>query len=68
MSKFSKGEQVVAVKDIGGFMRDHVPAGSPGVVIDGGWGVSACVLFSVKGGWFSADKKVKVKVEDHEVQ
>jgi hypothetical protein len=28
MSKFTAGDQVVAVKEIGGFLRDHIPKGA----------------------------------------
>lgn len=34
MTKFDKGDKVVAAKDIGGFAREHVPKGSVGYVTD----------------------------------
>lgn len=69
MSRLRKGEQVAAVTDIGGFARDFVPAGSEGTVVDdGGWGGEATVLFTIPGGWFSSEKKVRVRVADAEVR
>lgn len=32
MAKMSAGDTVVAVKDIGGLLREHIPKGSKGVV------------------------------------
>lgn len=68
MAKFKNGEKVVAVKEIGGIWREHVPAGSVGIVTQSGWGQDLRVMFTVKGGIFSDDKKVEVKVESHEIQ
>ena len=65
---FRKGEQVVAVKDIGGFMRDLVPKGSQGIVVDCGWATPTKVQFTVKGGLFSMDKKVTINVSDDEIR
>ena len=45
---FRKGEQVVAVRDIGGIMRDPVPKGSQGIVVDCGWATPTKVQFTVK--------------------
>jgi len=58
---------VVAIKDIGGFLREHVPKGARGVVTDAGWGTTK-VLFKVDGGFFGSDRKVELTVDDDEVQ
>lgn len=67
MGKFRKGDKVAAVKDIGGMLRELVPAGSIGIVTQGGWGADTRVLFAVKGGWLSGEKKVEIRVDDHEI-
>jgi hypothetical protein len=67
MSKFTAGDQVVAVKEIGGFLRDHIPKGSRGVVSEAGWGQPTKVLFTVKGGFWSGDKRVEITVEEDEI-
>lgn len=68
MASFRQGEQVVAVKDIGGIARDYVPKGSEGVVIESGWATPTRVQFTVKGGLFSSDKKVTITVGDDEIR
>ena len=66
MASHRRGETVVAVKDIGGILRDPVPAGSQGVVIESGWATPTKVQFTVKG-WL-ADKKVTITVGDDEIR
>lgn len=67
MTKFNKGDKVVAAKDIGGFARDHVPKGSVGYVTDAGWGNRAEVTFKVAGGFLSGEKKVTIRADDDEI-
>lgn len=67
MTKFNKGDKVVAAKDIGGFTREHVPKGSVGYVTDAGWGNRAEVTFKVSGGFLSGEKKVSIRVDDDEI-
>lgn len=66
MTRFDKGDNVVSKKEIGGVIRDHVPAGTPGVVIEAGWGARARVRFKVSGGSFSGDRAVDVDVDDND--
>lgn len=66
MAKFSKGHKVVAVKDIGGMMRDSVPKGTRGVVTVSGWGETR-VLFTVEGGMFSSSRQAEIRVNDDEI-
>lgn len=68
MSKFQKGDQVVAIQDIGGVLRDPVPKGSEGIVVDSGWGSPCRVQFLVKGDLFFSDKKVTIEVSDSEIR
>ena len=63
MSKFSKGDTVVAAKDIGGLWRDPVPAGTKGVVTHAGWGNRATVCFKVERFW-SGSEAVEIDVDD----
>ncbi|QZQ53730.1 hypothetical protein KZI27_00370 (plasmid) [Curtobacterium sp. TC1] len=64
MAKMSAGDTVVAVKDIGGLLREHVPKGSKGVVTKASWGEYK-VLFTIER--WHGDKKVEVRVEPDEV-
>ncbi len=66
MTKFNKGDLVAAITDIGGFVRELVPRGSEGVVVEAPMWGDAVVLFSVKG--FLSDKKVRITVSDDEVR
>ncbi len=60
-----KDTRVVAVRDIGGWLRDRVPRGSRGkVVYDGGRGQDE-VAFKVKRG--DQEEIVTISVADHEV-
>ena len=71
MSKFRKGQRVAAVKDLGGVLKESVPRGSVGTVVDdGGWGGDATVLFTVKGGLFGllGDRQVEIRVSNDEVR
>lgn len=65
MAKARKGDVVVAIKDIGGLVRELVPAGSQGVVTSAGWG-STRAMFTVKGILGGTAKKVEIRIEDHE--
>lgn len=65
MSRYSKGDRVVATKDFGGVARDSIKKGTRGVVVEGGWGNPATVLFHVKG--FFSDRDVEVDVDDDEI-
>ncbi|MDN5746808.1 MAG: hypothetical protein L0H31_17080 [Nocardioidaceae bacterium] len=64
---FSAGQQVVAIKDIGGVARSFVPKGAKGVVTEAGGFFSgpARVLFTIKRVF--GDEQVEVRAEDHEV-
>jgi len=65
---WAKGDRVIATKDIGGWFRDGVPKGTPGVVTDpGGWNSSTTVEFTVNGGFFD-DRQVSITVEDDEIE
>lgn len=66
MTRFNKGDRVAAIQDIGGIVRDKVPAGTTGVVIEAAWGQRATVQFRVSG-LFSGDRPVVVPVNDHEI-
>lgn len=66
MAKHSKGDMVVAVKDIGGIMRDHVPKGSEGVVVEAPWLSDPTVLFTVKT--LMGEKKVRIRVSPDEIR
>lgn len=59
MAGLEKGDQVVAIKDIGGVWREHVPKGSRGAVTEAGWGSPTKVLFTVDGGFWGRDRKVE---------
>lgn len=67
MGKFTAGDQVVAVKDIGGFWRDQIPKGTRGVISEAGWGQPTRVLFAVTGGFWSGDMRVEITVDEDEI-
>lgn len=56
----------MAVKNIGGFMRDSVPKGTEGVVLESGWGVLR-VKFTQKR-MFLGDKSVVIEVNADEIR
>lgn len=58
------GDKVIATKDIGGFMRQHIPKGTSGVVTKAGWG-ELKVLFTIKG-WMG-DKQYEMDVDKNEI-
>jgi hypothetical protein len=67
VGNWSKGDRVIATKDIGGW-RENVPKGSYGVIVDpGGWSSNTTVEFTVNGGFFD-DRQVSVTVEDGEIE
>jgi hypothetical protein len=63
-----KGDQVVAVKDVGDIARELVPKGSRGVVVACGLFSDTRVVFTVKGGFLGSDKTVEIRVETGEIQ
>jgi len=68
MGRFRAGDQVASIKDIGGWTRDSVPKGTPGVVIEAdSWSSDALVRFRIPGGWFSNDRTVDVRVSNDEI-
>jgi hypothetical protein len=62
-----KGDRVVAVKDIGGVLRELVPKGSVGVVTQCGWTRETRVLFTIRRP-ILGDRQVEVRVENGEVR
>jgi len=67
VGSWSRGDRVIATKDIGGW-RENVPKGSRGVITDpGGWSSNTTVEFTVNGGFFD-DRQVSVTVEDGEIE
>lgn len=66
MSKFSKGDIVVAKRDIGGFFRESVPKGTKGVVLEGGWLDRPTVLFKVNHFW-SGEEAIEMIVDDDDI-
>lgn len=63
-TKKKAGDTVVAVKDIGGVLRDSVPKGTKGVVTVSAWGEYK-VLFTIEK--WSGTKQVEIKVDVDEV-
>lgn len=59
-----KGDQVVAVRDLGGFLREPVPKGTRGVVVDV-FGGDYKVQFNISG--FTGNRQVVVSVRKDEV-
>lgn len=66
MAKFRAGETVVATENIGGVIRDSVPRGTQGVVVESGWG-KLRVKFSVKG-FLGSEKSVVIDVHEGEIR
>ena len=62
---YSKGDKVVAVRDIGGVMRELVPKGSRGVVIAAGWLGPTKVQFRVTG--LMGERTVELEVQNDEI-
>ena len=60
------GDEVIAVRTIGGLARSEVPKGSRGVVTAAGWSQPLRVSFTVKG--LLKDKQVELTVEKHEIR
>ncbi|WP_434181466.1 hypothetical protein RI685_16215 (plasmid) [Clavibacter michiganensis] len=65
MAKPSVGTQVVAIKDIGGFLRPHIPKGTRGVVTKAGWGEFK-VLFTI-GKMFGGTEQHEIDVDTTDV-
>lgn len=64
---YRKGDNVVSARNIGGALRAFVPAGTKGVVLQGGgWGQQALVRFKV-GGLGNPNTTVDVRVADDEL-
>jgi len=66
MADFRVGERVVAVENIGGFMREAVPKGTRGVVVQSSWG-KLTVKFAVKG-FLGSQKPVEIDVNPREIR
>lgn len=66
MAQFTKGQRVVATKDIGGVLRDSVPKGAQGVVTEASWGTIR-VLFTIPGGMFSSQRQAEITVSSDEI-
>jgi hypothetical protein len=60
----NRGETVVARKEIGGFLREPVPAGTTGVVVDRGGGTYK-VVFTIASVF--GDRQVETSVTPDEV-
>lgn len=67
MAKYSKGDMVVSVKDIGGVMRDFVPKGTEGVVVEAPWFGDPTVLFTITGA-LGGKKQVRINVSTTEIR
>lgn len=64
--RFEVGDQVVALKDFGGLMRESVPKGARGVVTRAGsWSTQPKVLFTIEGPF--SRRQVEVEVRDDEI-
>jgi hypothetical protein len=61
-----EGDDVVAVKDFGGILREAVPAGAPGRVESAPWLAPARVTFDLHDFW-RGHRKVTVDVQPDEV-
>lgn len=67
MAKYSKGDMVVSVKDIGGVMRGFVPKGTEGVVVEAPWFGDPTVLFTITGA-LGGKKQVRINVSTTEIR
>jgi hypothetical protein len=60
------GDYVVALRNIGGVIREPVPAGTRGQVVDAPWLGPVRVLFDLHY-WLSGHRQVLVDVQRHEI-
>jgi hypothetical protein len=66
MAALREGDEVVAVKDFGGFLREQIPAGARGRVESAPWLAPARVTFDLHDFW-RGHRKVTVEVQPDEV-
>lgn len=65
MSRYAKGQRVIATEDLGGFFTDSVPKGTTGVVVESPMFGNATVHFEWPG--FFGNNESKKTVADNQI-